>query len=338
MSTRVLIQNFQSPGDILMLTAAVRDLRAAHPGIRVNVQTTCPELWENNPYLDLSISERTPDVKIIRGEYKLIHKSGQLPYHFIHGFRKDLEKKLNLIIPPSSSTAAVFLKKEDTGPGPMEELGHIGPYWIINTGGKKDYTAKWWNPNHAQAVVDHFKDRIMFVQAGGKGEDHWHPSIDGAMDMVGRTTLRGLMRLVWHSQGIICPVTMMMHLSAAIPSKYGGIRPCVVTAGGREPASWEAYNGHFYLSKVGALPCSMNGPCWKAKATMVQCKQEIDEKRTIGNICENRVELDRLVDGEPLQIAKCMDMTKPSHIISIIEDLLETGRIHELQKSHISGN
>ena len=49
---RLILRNFQSPGDIVMLTAAVRDLHLAYPGQFVtDVRTSCPELWEHNPYL-----------------------------------------------------------------------------------------------------------------------------------------------------------------------------------------------------------------------------------------------------------------------------------------------
>jgi hypothetical protein len=49
---RVILQNTQSPGDIVMLTAAVRDLkRALGAAVAVDVRTPCPALWENSPHL-----------------------------------------------------------------------------------------------------------------------------------------------------------------------------------------------------------------------------------------------------------------------------------------------
>ena len=46
---RLILRSFQSPGDILMLTAAVRDLHAAAPGqFQTDVRTSAPALWENN--------------------------------------------------------------------------------------------------------------------------------------------------------------------------------------------------------------------------------------------------------------------------------------------------
>ena len=47
---KLVLTNFQSPGDIVMLTAAVRDLHRAHPGeFLTDVRTSCPDLWLNNP-------------------------------------------------------------------------------------------------------------------------------------------------------------------------------------------------------------------------------------------------------------------------------------------------
>ena len=49
---QLILRSFQSPGDVLMLTAAVRDLHLAAPGqFQTDVRTSCPALWENNPHL-----------------------------------------------------------------------------------------------------------------------------------------------------------------------------------------------------------------------------------------------------------------------------------------------
>ena len=48
---KVIFRNFLSPGDIMMLTAAVRDLKLSFPNFEIDVRTSCSEIWENNPYL-----------------------------------------------------------------------------------------------------------------------------------------------------------------------------------------------------------------------------------------------------------------------------------------------
>ena len=46
------VVNNCSPGDVVVLTAGVRDLHRAWPGrYVVAVETACPDLWLNNPYL-----------------------------------------------------------------------------------------------------------------------------------------------------------------------------------------------------------------------------------------------------------------------------------------------
>jgi hypothetical protein len=46
---RLIQRSFQSPGDVLMLTAAVRDLHRAPPGqFQTDVRTSADALWENN--------------------------------------------------------------------------------------------------------------------------------------------------------------------------------------------------------------------------------------------------------------------------------------------------
>ncbi|MDQ3776123.1 MAG: hypothetical protein M3461_18120 [Pseudomonadota bacterium] len=59
-------------------------------------------------------------------------------------------------------------------------------------GGKYDFTIKWWDLGRFQRVVDHFQDRILFVQVGESG--HEHPSLQNVIDLRGKTDLRQLLR------------------------------------------------------------------------------------------------------------------------------------------------
>src|SRR5262245_20680035 len=96
---KLLIRNRQPPGDVLMLTAALRDLHRAHPGVyRTAVDTACPALWENNPFVERHDGDG-PDGdwaadRVIEAEYPLIHQANHRPFHFIHGFVQDLARKL----------------------------------------------------------------------------------------------------------------------------------------------------------------------------------------------------------------------------------------------------
>jgi hypothetical protein len=69
---KLILRNGQSPGDIVMLTAAVRDLHFIYPGqFQTDVRTACPELWENNPHIT-ELSDDDPAVQPIDCEYPLI--------------------------------------------------------------------------------------------------------------------------------------------------------------------------------------------------------------------------------------------------------------------------
>ena len=90
---RLLLTNKQSPGDIVMLTAAVRDLHRAHPGaFETSVQTSAMPLWEHNPHVRLGdpVGRQEAELRTIECAYPLVHQSNSGPWHFIHGFHQHL--------------------------------------------------------------------------------------------------------------------------------------------------------------------------------------------------------------------------------------------------------
>ncbi|HEX7377460.1 MAG TPA: hypothetical protein VF278_10125, partial [Pirellulales bacterium] len=96
---QLILQSFQSPGDIVMLTAAVRDLHLAYPGeFQTDVRTSVPAIWENNPRLT-ALEEGAADVQSIDMHYDLVNQSNTAPYHFVHGYVRHLEQRLGLRIP-----------------------------------------------------------------------------------------------------------------------------------------------------------------------------------------------------------------------------------------------
>src|SRR6478609_5731553 len=106
---KLLLKCGLSPGDIVMLTAAVRDLHRCYPGQFVtDVRTPCPQLWENNPYLS-RIEDGDPGATRIDCHYPLIHRSNQAPYHFIHGFIEHLNGELGLRIQPTAFRGDIHL-------------------------------------------------------------------------------------------------------------------------------------------------------------------------------------------------------------------------------------
>lgn len=323
---RLILRTFQSPGDVVMLTAAVRDLHLAHPNkFLTDVRSSAPALWEHNPYVT-QLDEHDRQVESLEMHYPLIHESDRRPYHFIHGYVQYLERQLGVQIPLTRFAGDIHLSPEEKSrPSPLVALRHEGPFWIAMAGGKYDFTAKWWNPASFQAVVDHFQGRIQFVQCGESG--HFHPRLSGVIDLVGKTSLREFVLLMHHADGVLCPVTLAMHLAAAVETRPGkpAHRACVVVAGGREPAHWEQYPHHQFLSTVGMLPCCASGACWRSRCHLVGDGDAKDRQQ----VCERPVQV-----TPELRIPRCQEMITPADVIRRIEGFYEEGVLKYLSAAN----
>ena len=103
---KLILRNFQSPGDILMLTAAVRDLHRCHPGeFLTDVRTSCPELWHHNPHL-------TP-----LSEDDLVHIMTEPRNSLVRQYQKffEMENAHLEFTPESLREIARVAKEKDTG-------------------------------------------------------------------------------------------------------------------------------------------------------------------------------------------------------------------------------
>jgi ADP-heptose:LPS heptosyltransferase len=203
-----------------------------------------------------------------------------------------------------------------------EVVGAALPFWVIVAGGKLDFTIKWWASDRFQEVVDRFRERILFVQVGAR--NHHHPRLRGVLDLVGGTDMRQLVRLIYHAQGVLAPVTLHTHLAAAIEVKGGRPkhRPCVVVAGGREPPHWEAYPHHQFIHTVGSLLCCDNGGCWKARTVPLGDGDSNDHP---GSLCVDVVG----------SLPKCMNMIGPAEVCARIETYFAGGTATYLSPAEV---
>jgi hypothetical protein len=311
---KLILRNFLSPGDLVMLTAAVRDLHRLHPGkFLTDVRSSCPELWEHNPYLT-PLRETDPGVEQIECHYPLIDRSNEAPVHSIHGFTDFLSTQLGMEVRPTSFRGDIHLSTEEQRwKSTVHELaGRDLPFWIINAGGKFDFTIKWWDWRRYQQVVDHFYGKILFVQIGEIG--HYHPPLRNVVDLRGRLDLRQLVRLTYHAQGVLCGVTALMHLAAAVPRRPDrpSARAAVIVAGGREPTHWEAYPQHQFIHTIGALPCCQHGGCWRARTHALGDGEPMDNP-------------DQLCLHVQNNLPRCMDMITADEVVRRIQTYFDGG-------------
>jgi len=279
---KIVLVNDLSPGDILIMSIALRSLHKAHPGKYItDVRTPCNEIYQNSPYIthidvpdpaaankaieDLKKNESLPpvlvgDTKYIISHYPLIHISGMSGLPFADGHRMFLAQKLGIDIPRTGMKPDIFFSKEELSlPRQVE-----GKYWIINAGVKNDYTLKYYP--YYQQVVDLLKDKIKFVQVGHSA--HTHPLLDGVIDLRGKTNLRQLFLLSKYAEGAICPVSMQMVIMAALS------KPCVVVSGAREGVRWQLNPDHRFLYTNGALKCAVYDGCWRSRIEECTFKAE----------------------------------------------------------------
>lgn len=327
---KIILKSMQSLGDVVMMTGALRDLHRLYPGeymTDVRVAECLAPLFDNNPFV-YPVADNDPEAETIEIGYPLIHLSNQTPWHFLHAMGQDLAAKLGLsAIPPTAFRGDIYMRWTE------RQMPDGLNYWLIVAGGKQDFTIKHWSCDRWQAVVDHFRGRIQFVQVGHSG--HVHAPLDGVIDLRGKTSTRDLIKLVHHCQGIVCPVTGLMHLAAAVPIKDGlpPMRPCVVVAGGRESPTWEMYPNHQFLHNVGALPCCAWGGCWRSRTVPLG---DGDEKDKPEALCQDVVEQHHTtneggrIDGT-FSIPRCMDMIAPEDVCRAIETYFDGGMCEYLE-------
>lgn len=308
---KIILKCNLPPGDNVVLTAAVRDLHRSYPDQFVtDVRSHFREIWSYNPNIT-TISDNDPEAEHITCLCPMIRQSNVLPRHCIEGFSDYIGRRLDADIHLTELKGDIHLHPAELAMSSQleEAFGYSGAYWIISSGGKNDFTVKWWDARRYQRIVDHFRGRIQFVQVGAAGD--FHPELNGAFDLRGRTDLRQLIRLVHRSQGVICGVTLLMHLAAALPMEGGARRrPCVVVAGGREPASWEAYPGHQLIHTIGMLPCCEAGGCWRARTFPLRDSSQFNNEQYL---CLDVVG----------SLPRCMDMIRADDVISRVEKFLE---------------
>jgi ADP-heptose:LPS heptosyltransferase len=296
------------------LSGAVRDLHVCHPRrFLTDVRTAHPDLWRHNPYLT-PLSAQDRDVEMVRCRCPLINEANFKPYHYLHAYTAYLSERLGLSIRPTAFKGDIHLSPEERAERCLVALWTRTelPFWLLVAGGKSDITIKWWSWRRFQEVIDHFRNRILFVQVG-EAQD-FHPQLQGVLDLRGQTDLRQLLKLMYHAQGVLCPVTAVMHLAAAVECRpdLAPTRPCVVVAGGREPAQWEAYPQHQFIHTIGALPCCREGGCWRARTVPLFDGERWDQPE---NLC-----LD--VAGS---LPHCMHLISVAEVVRRIQIYFEGG-------------
>jgi ADP-heptose:LPS heptosyltransferase len=227
------------------------------------------------------------------------------PRHLATRYHNKLSQELGICIPVTEARPEVYLNEEERKGDFLASLNLTRPYWVVIAGAKYDTTTKWWNPSYYQQVVDQLRTTIDFVQCGAASD--WHLPLRGVTNLVGQTDIRKLIRVIFHADGVLCPVTFAMHLAAAVPTRNNKPRFCIVIVGGRETPSLIQYPNHTLLSTIGQLGCCRKRGCWRYVCQHTHARQRTESQ------CELPIQI-----SESLRIPLCMQIITPPDVVEII--------------------
>ena len=314
---KFILQYQSAPGDTLVLTALVRDIKLRYgDDVLVDVRSYFTDsIWLHNPYLtSLADSDRDAQkVQLSERAYITQSRNG-VRQHYLTAYFRDFTAKTGLPVTLTKPHGDIHLTEQERTRPII-----AGDYLVIVPGGKLDITVKFWPTEYYQEVVRLGMERgWQFVQEGAAKPRHVHPPLTDALSMVGKTNIRDLFVNIYHSHGVVCGISLPMHIAGALH------KPCVVLAGGREDPHWEQYANlfpeqfggacepvrvpHTYLNTMGQLSCCERSGCWRQRIVRLYDGVEKNEK----SLCD----YPESVGAQP--VARCMKMLKPQMVVDAL--------------------
>jgi ADP-heptose:LPS heptosyltransferase len=258
MTTELILKQWQAPGDLVVMTIALRDLHLSYPTLfKTEVVSCYPEIFYNSPYQS-KVNENSSSVEIWYKEQrkKLIHGG----FHFSDAFIASFNNKLSLKILKTTIWPEIYLTDDEKDPDYLKKFNIKKPYWVLNAGIKNDIPLKQYPPFFWQKVINYLNNEknkfgASIVQCGSTAAIN--PQFDGVIDLVGSTkNIRDYFVIMYHSNGSMGHVSLHMHVAAAFR------KPCIIIAGGRESFRWESYPGQSFFDVIGRLDCAKEIGCW----------------------------------------------------------------------------
>lgn len=230
-----------APGDIWAATPFIRDFAEQRPHDTLVLDVACPEILQGNPHAVALSGHVREDLDLtFRFAYDRVDEDGCRVY----GVADPTSSMRRAFYDFFRYAAGIEIEERTFAPEFYPDAferryspAPVGrPVCVLNAGSKLDIPVKHWGVDHYSRVVDALRDRVLFVQVGAarRGVDN-HPRIPGALDLVGKTTLRDLATLVYHADFVLTGISQLHHIAGIQNYKP---RHCITVAGAREPMNW----------------------------------------------------------------------------------------------------
>lgn len=240
-----------APGDTVAASALVRDLAAHRPKYRLFVEGAFAEdLFRYDPRVAVGAPA---DATVVAVEFRRAMDAARTDRtrRYLAAAHDCYRAQTGDPLPLDDVRPSLCL-------GPAEWVRpDPEPYAVVASGVKSDIPLKQAPPALFAAVVAATAD-LRWKQVGRTEPGrikHVQRAIPGAENLLGRTDLRQLVRLVAHARVVLCHTSLPMLLAAAFRV------PCVVLGGGREDPWYHACDGVTYLHAVGRLGCCLTAGC-----------------------------------------------------------------------------
>lgn len=288
-------------GDTVAASALCRDLVASNPDIRISVSGNSPDdVFRHAPWY--AGSDPAGADRVVEIDYKPTIDRAHRPdkaARYIYAAHDAYETATGERVVRGPTRPALTLSHEEL------ERPSPEPYAVLACGSKADIPVKQAPVALFRSVVAETRD-WNWKQVGLVFDGrllHHQTAVEGCANLIGKTDLRRLFRIVAHARVVLCHLSLPMLVASAL-----GV-PCVALAGGREdPWLFEGL-GVTVIDTIGRLDCCGTRGCYVAAALPRRKPEEFPR----GWLCTDPIDLP---DERP--VGRCMTLLSADEIIAAL--------------------
>jgi len=275
---------------VMCISSLPRDIKLHYPELSINVKTSCPEIFENNPHLT-EMPDNEPGLFHIGMRYDMISESSKVDpaIHMFNAVYHDWFLHTGLLVRPTRFGGDLYFTEEEQQSPLFPDVD--GPWVLGNFGGKRDFLSKYI-PMEMWATIVRKCPNIQFVQIGispEKGEsyhEHVHLDFPNVVNKIDQTNKRQFLVAHLQSLGAVSTENASHHICAALNYK-----PNIVLSKGHMSWWWLRFPGAIWHHTIGCgLHCCRWSGCFQA-----QCQNY--DPQTFRHKCLDFMDIDAIVSS-----------------------------------------